>query len=107
MLTDIKLPSGLTVIGANAFENCIKLKQVTLPDGFERLGFYAFYGCAKLESVTVSESLNYIGNSAFEGCYWLSDINFRGTQGQWDAINKGAFWKPSGIYKVNYSYSGE
>ena len=42
-----------------------------------------------MKTLTLSGSVTSIGNSAFERCDTLADINFYGTQEQWDSITKG------------------
>ena len=47
----IQLPSTLTSIGSNAFENCKSMPNVTLPENLKTIDTYAFHGCAALTSV--------------------------------------------------------
>jgi len=46
------LPSGITSIGANAFQNCTSLTQITLPTTLTTIGASAFNGCNSLATVT-------------------------------------------------------
>ena len=71
--TDIH--EDVTVIGAHAFENCIKLKNVTIPAGVNTIVYYAFSGCKNLESVSFPSDLKTIESYAFSGCEKLESIN--------------------------------
>ncbi|EAY14955.1 hypothetical protein TVAG_396850 [Trichomonas vaginalis G3] len=55
----------------NAFENCIKLKNVknilSIPD-------CCFSGCSKLSNVNILENSRFIGYKSFENCYSLESI---------------------------------
>jgi len=45
----MKLPEGLTTIGARTFLNCSSLQwEVVFPKTLETVGDSAFYGCSKI-----------------------------------------------------------
>lgn len=67
-LKSVILPSFLTTVGAQIFENCKELTSAKLPEGVISVGGSAFYGCENLVSVIFPESLNSIGSSAFSRC---------------------------------------
>ena len=54
-ITSIVLPSGLTNIGAYAFEGCA-ISSVTLPANVASIGDFAFSGCTSLSQVTINNS---------------------------------------------------
>ena len=66
-ITSVYIPSTVKTVGANAFNGCSSLVQVTFSEGLESVGEYAFADTA-LTSVTLPASLNSIGEKAF-GCY--------------------------------------
>ena len=73
------IPSALktvTVTGGEilygAFSNCTGLTAVRLPDGITSVGAYAFYLCVELETVDLPETVTTIGDSAFGACIKLS-----------------------------------
>lgn len=82
-LATVKLPAGLTAIGAasysgaNAFSGCTSLKEITLPDTVTVIGNSAFTGCISLETVNISadSALTTIGTYAFQNCESLKSIS--------------------------------
>lgn len=115
----ISLPSTLTEIADNAFNNCGNVKEIILPAQITSIGASAFYGCDILKSVSRMEpkakSANTlsIGNDAFAYCWYLEDINL----GNIDYVGNGAFdatkWyqnQPDGLMTIGntiYKYKGE
>lgn len=73
-LTELNLPSCITVIGENAFGQN-DFTSVTLPEGVQKLDKSAFENCAYLESVTFPTTLTWIGENAFKQCYALKAVN--------------------------------
>ena len=61
-------PSGLTAIGARAFEKCSKLTNVTISDGVISIGERAFLKCGRLTTVAIPASVSTIDDYAFEDC---------------------------------------
>ncbi len=64
-LQKVIIPDSITVIGINAFYNCIGLDTVSQSDNLLRIEPYAFYGCQSLETIVIPDSITYIGNHAF------------------------------------------
>ena len=52
-------------IQANAFKDCVKLKQITLPTGLLAIGDQAFYNCSALATANLPAQLQRIGKQAF------------------------------------------
>ena len=70
----------VTTIGYGAFENKYALETVVIPEGVTTIDDYAFKGCDSLYSVTLPKSLITVKNSAFSSCYWLTDVNYVGSE---------------------------
>ena len=51
--TDYTIPSSVTVIGVNAFSNCVALTTLTIPAGVTTIESYAFYDCLGFTKMTV------------------------------------------------------
>lgn len=67
-ITEIKIESGVTSIGSNAFANFKNLIKVTLPYGIVKIGNKAFYNCSKLADIEFPTSIDSIGTRSFAGC---------------------------------------
>ena len=68
------IPSSVTSIGDNAFENCIRLTSVTIPNSVTSIGDNAFEYCDGLTSIEIPNSVTSIGSSAFYNCSSLTSI---------------------------------
>ncbi len=71
---DFTLPTGLTAIGANAFEGAA-MKTVYISDGCRLIDDYAFKDCIQLTKIRIPAYCT-IGEHAFDGC---SNITIFGT----------------------------
>ena len=85
-LTSIIIPRGVRSIGGYAFYACIRLTSITIANGVTEIGYHAFAGCTNLTSVTIPSSVKRIRDYAFGGCSKLNEINYTGTQRQWDKL---------------------
>ncbi len=75
-LTSITIPSSVTSIGSDAFNNCSLLGTVTFGEGskLESIGSSAFSICSNLTSITIPSGVTSIGDSAFYRCTSLTSI---------------------------------
>lgn len=94
-LTSIKLPKTLKVIGACVF-SYVPLKEVVIPEGVTTLGepdeyggMSAFYDCPNLERVVIPSTVTYMSEMEFQGCEGLKEVDYRGTQEQWNQLTSG------------------
>lgn len=95
-LSALTLESGLETIGAYAFADC-RIASVVIPDGVTSIGENAFASCVRadyingqwvdtgLTTVTIPGSVTSIGKNAFTDNQQLTNVNFGGTQEQWNA----------------------
>ena len=75
-LTSIVIPESVNSLGAYAFENCTKLKNIDLSKtGVMVIDDQTFLGCKELESVFLPSDLTTIDSSAFSGCIALTEIS--------------------------------
>ena len=79
------IPSGVTVIGENAFADCTRLSAVTIPGFVTEIGKNAFNGCTYISSLLFEEDGMplVIREGAFYGCAALKTLTL-----------------PSGLYKM-------
>ena len=89
-ILEIRVGSGITTLGNNAFAGCDRVTGVFLPESLERIGQNAFTGCRALRSVTVPEGVTELGNNAFSSCTALAQISLPGSL---RTIGLGAFYK--------------
>jgi TolB-like protein len=61
------VPSSVTTIGVQAFDDCKSLTSVKIPYGVTTIGEAAFYFCTGLTSVDIPSSVTTIGDGAFAG----------------------------------------
>lgn len=59
-----EIPSGTTVIPANAFNGFSNLRNVVINDGLTAIGSYAFYDCTALKNIEIPNSVVEIGTQA-------------------------------------------
>ena len=73
-LTKVKIPSTVTKIKEFAFSGCTGLKEIELPPQLEEVGYDSFYGCSGLTEITIPSSVKIIRSSAFENCFSLESV---------------------------------
>ena len=66
--------------------NVLRVVKVCNHPDVSRLNNYCFAGCKSLSSVRISESASRISSRAFKDCANLKDINFEGTEEQWNKV---------------------
>ena len=70
----VKINSGITSIGIDAFGYCTALTNVTIPDSVTSIGEDAFRFCTSLMNVTIPSSVTSIGLGAFSNCRSLTSV---------------------------------
>ena len=74
MLTDIIIPTDITVIHDAAFFGCTSLLNIDIPDNVTQIGAQAFYRCRSLTSVIIPNGVTKIENWAFQYCTGLINV---------------------------------
>jgi len=85
-LTNIKLPTSLTSIGDDAFNNCIGLTSIIIPLNVTYFSNYVFYGCSGLTTINIPASVSSIENNIFYGCTNLSSITVDPTNTEYSSL---------------------
>ena len=67
----VRIPNGVTQIGAEAFRKNTKLKRVHLPDSVRILGWNSFSGCTYLEQINIPINIEEVSQYAFSMCRLL------------------------------------
>ena len=70
----IKIESGITHIGNNAFYKCSNVDEIVLPDTISSIGKFAFWGCSSLKEISIPPQVTSIGFAVFRDCDSLSII---------------------------------
>lgn len=72
----VSVPSGITVIGRDAFKDRTRINSVSFPDGIITIEECAFERCINIAHLSMPASLKEIGRRAFARCYNLSFVAF-------------------------------
>ena len=64
-VSKVVIESGVTSIGAYAFDGFRFLESITIPDSVTKIGDYAFLECDSLTSITIPDSVTNMGRKAF------------------------------------------
>ena len=88
------------IIAGYAFNYCPRFEYAVIPDGVISIGNGSFASSEKLVSVVIPDTVIYIGNSAFGDNLSFKYIYYKGSQAEWNAIDKDAYF-PGSIY---YNY---
>ena len=73
-IVNLDIPTGVTVIGYNAFYNSNNLTSLTIPSGVTSIDENAFKGCEGLTCLKLPSSITCLGENAFNGCCGLTSI---------------------------------
>ena len=110
--------SQLTTIGVYAFTAAYQLSSINIPDSVVSIGEGAFldsvvseitfgensqlsvigdkaFAVTGVSSLILSSTVTNIGEDAFSWGSYLSEITYKGTRAQWNAINFNSAWNSS------------
>ena len=73
-LREVKLPEGLSYIGARAFCDSPKLNEVKIPNTVTKIKEYAFSGCTGLTEIELPPQLEEVDGGLFSRCSELKEI---------------------------------
>lgn len=69
LLSKVTFDTGLEIIGAQAFKDCVNLNGIRFPESLRVIGHEAFMGCTSLaNNVNIPNSTEEIKGGAFMGC---------------------------------------
>lgn len=98
-LTNVILPSGLTIIKNWAFKECPKLYSLNLSQTkVTNICAEAFLGCESLPSVVLPDTVTEINADAFSGCNNITSITLSKSL---TTLNEGAFSNIHSFYSVD------
>ncbi|MBR1584991.1 MAG: leucine-rich repeat protein [Clostridia bacterium] len=93
----VKIESGVTSIGAYAFENAAALSDIILPDSVTSIGNYAFFQCAALKEINLPKALTTIGDSAFRA----SGVRSVQVPSKVKSLGSSAFYDCTGLEEID------
>ena len=73
-ITEVTIPSSVTMIGHGAFAYCAELDSIIIPNSVDSIGTTAFKGCTNLTNLAISNSITTIGDLTFCYCTSLTNI---------------------------------
>ena len=74
LLSEMRLPEGLTAVGDYAFHGCSSMRLETLPDGIETIGKSAFEDCYAITVSHLPRALRTIGSWGFSNCTSIKEV---------------------------------
>lgn len=77
-VTNVPIPNGVTVIGERAFANS-EVAIVTLPEGLTDINSSVFENCKHLKTVSIGDKISSIAGNVFEGCTELRAVTIATT----------------------------
>ena len=80
------MPTTISEVGDNAFENCKALQQINVPSGVTSIGSSTFDGCSSLKSIYIPSTVNEIKSYVFDGCSKLKDVYYQASESMWTRI---------------------
>ncbi|MCR4965909.1 MAG: leucine-rich repeat domain-containing protein [Bacteroidales bacterium] len=75
-ITQVTLPSTISVIEDKAFKGCTALEYINTPQPLSTIGEYAFDGCSELEDFSLQASISTLGEGCFRNCTSLEEVIF-------------------------------
>ena len=91
------IPSTVTSIAANAFQNCTGLTSITIPPSVTIINGSAFFWCTGLTSITIPSSVTVMGTYIFQGCTGLTNITLPSSL---TSVINGLFYLCTGLKSV-------
>lgn len=105
LVKKITIRSGITSVGAHAFDGFIHLEEVRIGKHVQRICGGAFMGCKKLKNVTFAgDEITEICWNAFRGCVSLTRMNLPGSV---KTVGSGAFSGCVSLGNVTYAEDTE
>ena len=108
LIKAVIMPEGLTIIGRNAFAECVNLESAHIPESVTAISPAAFYNCSALTSINMPDSVRMLGHKAFVGCESLTEPVYNAHIFGFMPRNYcGAYSIPEGIVSVAaYAFCG-
>lgn len=73
-LTEVEIPTSVTLLGDLSMAECTSLRNLKIPDGITRLPDGLLQGCTQITRVDVPSTVKFIGIAAFADCESLRSV---------------------------------
>ena len=80
-IKSMSIPSGITAIDNQVFQNAAALDSINLPEGLLSIGAFCFAACVSLQKITIPSSVTEVGQNSFNGCTVLETITINKPEG--------------------------
>ncbi len=87
---DYEIKDGTTILADGALSGT-QITSVLIPDTVKSIGTSAFFGCKELVNLIIPKSVIKIGSAVIEDCDKLTEINYLGTEYEWNEIDVGSY----------------
>lgn len=75
-IVSVKFEEGITKIGFDTFNECSSLTEIDIPSSVTVISGYAFYHCTALETVNLPANVGSLGYATFGDCTELKEVTF-------------------------------
>ena len=87
----VHIPSHVTELLSKAFEET-DITFMKVPEGVTSIGARCFAWCQGLETIELPVTLRHLYRGIFIGCFSLKTIKYSGTKDDWHNIDKDSVW---------------
>lgn len=102
---DVIIPDYITTIGNSAFGGNENITSITIPNNVTVIELSAFSSCKNLKTITLSKNIKKLKKKLQSGYIWVEEINYPGTEEEWNAIEIDEEAKSSlKNVKINFNY---
>lgn len=97
LISGLEMPSSVTSVGRNAFDNCSELETVELSESLTEISNYMFTYCKKLKEINIPLNVHTIGEYAFNFCSSIVEVTIPGGV---NTVKSSAFYKCGSLEKI-------
>lgn len=92
-IKEVSIGQNVTTVGKEAFSGCKKLVTLKLGGNIKTISDKAFYKCTSVKKLSIPSKVKKIGKNAFYGCSGLKDLTVKTKKLTSKTVGKGAFKK--------------
>lgn len=104
-ITSLRIPESVKNIGQYALSFMDSVQTIVIEEGAETIGESAIAFCYSLTSVVLPDTLTSIGRNVFLSSYRIDEINFTGSETQWNELVGDTDIALSSSAQIKYGYS--